>query len=219
MEGSEGSAPRTRGIHRHASHRDGHGRARGRPADPHPVPRSLRRPPRARRAWPAGGPAADAARPAQQPARLGNVADQPAEPADCASHRQPFLADAIRAGNRFHRRGLRLAGRGTDAPRTAGLASGRLRRQRLGRQGPDPHRRQQCHLSAVVEGGAGTLGAGSRQPAAGAGTAPAAAGRVDPRSSAGNSRSPVGRSGRAVGEAIPAQRALEGAFQLGRILQ
>ena len=67
---------------------------------------------------------------------LAKLARRCQQPADGPRPRQPLLATALRRGPGQDRRGFRRAGRGTEPPRTARLARGRVPRERLGSQAP-----------------------------------------------------------------------------------
>ena len=108
---------------------------------------------RARRSTPACPRACRRCRPTRrEPPRPGPLARRRRQPADGPRDGQPRLAAVLRHRPGEDGRGLRRPGREAVAPRAARLAGGRVRRQRLGREGAAPADRHQRDLPAVVAG-------------------------------------------------------------------
>jgi len=103
---------------------------------------------------------------AREPARFGAMARLAASSPHRPRRGEPALGTLLRRGARAHAGGLRTAGRGPDASRTARLSRAALSRERLGREGTAQRDRDVAHLPTGFgfhDDGSGS--ARSREPA------------------------------------------------------
>ena len=152
---------------------------------------------RARRSSPARPAACRRWRPdcPREPARPRPMAGRSRPSPHRAGPGQPPLADGVRRGNRRDVGRLRRAGRRAQPSRAPRLSRGRVRRERLGREGDAPRGWSRRPPTASPPGSRPTSWRGIPQPAARARPPVPASGGDDPRRRARGLRPPEERIG------------------------